>query len=165
MLIRIFSPTECGLIRDADLKKCGLNRMTTVYHRLFLVNAPYFLILNYYTLCYFMIFKAIPPYDYLTILAYFILCYFKLFYLRLFWNILGYYILSLIFTILGCSIHYDKTMSFSPPPLWWLQWLSWICTTSKWLKGVLFVYFAPLPKLVVSIMTKETNNYIHIKQC
>jgi hypothetical protein len=30
MLIRIFSPTECGLIRDADLKKCGLNRMTTV---------------------------------------------------------------------------------------------------------------------------------------
>jgi len=31
MLIRIFSPTECGLIRDADLKKCGLNRMTTVY--------------------------------------------------------------------------------------------------------------------------------------
>jgi hypothetical protein len=35
MLIRIFSPTECGLIRDADLKKCGLNRMTIVpveYH-------------------------------------------------------------------------------------------------------------------------------------
>jgi hypothetical protein len=31
MLICIFSPTECGLIRDADLKKCGLNRMTTVY--------------------------------------------------------------------------------------------------------------------------------------
>ncbi len=31
MLIRIFSPTECGLIRDADLKKCGLNRMTTVH--------------------------------------------------------------------------------------------------------------------------------------
>jgi hypothetical protein len=31
MLIRIFSPTECGLIRDADLKKCGLNRMTTVF--------------------------------------------------------------------------------------------------------------------------------------
>jgi hypothetical protein len=31
MLIRIFSPTECGLIRDADLKKCELNRMTTVY--------------------------------------------------------------------------------------------------------------------------------------
>jgi hypothetical protein len=30
MLIHIFSPTECGLIRDADLKKCGLNRMTTV---------------------------------------------------------------------------------------------------------------------------------------
>jgi hypothetical protein len=30
MLIRIFSPTECGLIRNADLKKCGLNRMTTV---------------------------------------------------------------------------------------------------------------------------------------
>jgi hypothetical protein len=30
MLIRIFSPTECGLIRDADLKKCGLNRMTIV---------------------------------------------------------------------------------------------------------------------------------------
>jgi hypothetical protein len=41
MLIRIFSPTECELIRDADLKKCelirdanlkkcGLNRMTTV---------------------------------------------------------------------------------------------------------------------------------------
>ncbi len=30
MLIRIFSPTECGLIRDVDLKKCGLNRMTTV---------------------------------------------------------------------------------------------------------------------------------------
>jgi len=30
MLIRIFSPTECRLIRDADLKKCGLNRMTTV---------------------------------------------------------------------------------------------------------------------------------------
>jgi hypothetical protein len=30
MLIRIFSPTECGLIRDANLKKCGLNRMTTV---------------------------------------------------------------------------------------------------------------------------------------
>jgi hypothetical protein len=30
MLIRIFSPTECGLIRDADLKKCGLNQMTTV---------------------------------------------------------------------------------------------------------------------------------------
>jgi hypothetical protein len=30
MLIRIFSPTKCGLIRDADLKKCGLNRMTTV---------------------------------------------------------------------------------------------------------------------------------------
>jgi hypothetical protein len=30
MLIRIFSPTECGLIRYADLKKCGLNRMTTV---------------------------------------------------------------------------------------------------------------------------------------
>ncbi len=30
MLIRIFSPTECGLIRDADLKKYGLNRMTTV---------------------------------------------------------------------------------------------------------------------------------------
>jgi hypothetical protein len=36
MLIRIFSPTECGLIRDADFKKCGLNRMTTVaqVHRL-----------------------------------------------------------------------------------------------------------------------------------
>jgi hypothetical protein len=34
MLIRIFSPTECGLIRDADLKKCGLNRMTTVLFRL-----------------------------------------------------------------------------------------------------------------------------------
>jgi hypothetical protein len=33
MLIRIFSPTECGLIRDADLKKCGLNRMTTVCWR------------------------------------------------------------------------------------------------------------------------------------
>ncbi len=32
MLIRIFSPTECELIRDADLKKCGLNRMTTVLH-------------------------------------------------------------------------------------------------------------------------------------
>jgi hypothetical protein len=32
MLIRIFSPTECGLIRDADLKKCGLNRMTTVIY-------------------------------------------------------------------------------------------------------------------------------------
>ncbi len=32
MLIRIFSPTECGLIRDADLKKCGLNRMTTVVY-------------------------------------------------------------------------------------------------------------------------------------
>ncbi len=31
MLIRIFSPTECGLIRDADLKKCGLNQMTTVF--------------------------------------------------------------------------------------------------------------------------------------
>jgi hypothetical protein len=31
-MIRIFSPTECGLIRDADLKKCGLNRMTTVCH-------------------------------------------------------------------------------------------------------------------------------------
>jgi len=30
MLIRIFSPTECGLIRDANFKKCGLNRMTTV---------------------------------------------------------------------------------------------------------------------------------------
>jgi len=30
MLIRIFSPIECGLIRNADLKKCGLNRMTTV---------------------------------------------------------------------------------------------------------------------------------------
>jgi hypothetical protein len=33
MLIRIFSPTECGLIRDANLKKCGLNRMTTVADR------------------------------------------------------------------------------------------------------------------------------------
>jgi hypothetical protein len=33
MLIRIFSPTECELIRDADLKKCGLNRMTTVFAR------------------------------------------------------------------------------------------------------------------------------------
>jgi hypothetical protein len=33
MLIRIFSPTECGLIRDANLKKCGLNRMTTVLSR------------------------------------------------------------------------------------------------------------------------------------
>jgi hypothetical protein len=32
MLIRIFSPTECGLIHDADLKKCGLNRMITVSH-------------------------------------------------------------------------------------------------------------------------------------
>jgi hypothetical protein len=35
MLIRIFSPTECGLIRDADLKKCGLNRMTTVFKKWF----------------------------------------------------------------------------------------------------------------------------------
>jgi hypothetical protein len=34
MLIRIFSPTKCGLIRDADLKKCGLNRMTTVLNRM-----------------------------------------------------------------------------------------------------------------------------------
>jgi hypothetical protein len=31
MLIRIFSPTECELIRNADFKKCGLNRMTTVH--------------------------------------------------------------------------------------------------------------------------------------
>jgi hypothetical protein len=38
MLIRIFSPTECGLIHDADLKKCGLNRMTTVIQINFLVH-------------------------------------------------------------------------------------------------------------------------------
>jgi len=53
MLIRIFSPTECELIRDADLKKCGLNRMTTV---LIIPN------LNKYLSGYYLMIFLIHPY-------------------------------------------------------------------------------------------------------